>query len=157
MPPKRMTGRAAIEEAVRREAGVVAATEDEEVAAGAPLTSADEARAAAARLLELDALVKPLTREIDALVPLLRAFMVDTRTALLLSELGTVALQTREVARVDQSLIPPAILAAARVTTTQHCLIRKPDLVGIRQGVGRAMVAVGPPAPRGSSTRQQRM
>jgi hypothetical protein len=147
MPPKRKAGRALVEATVRQEAGA-GADADEEEAAGAPLGSVEEAKAAAARLLELDALVKPLARESAALTVSLRDYMVGAGAALLLTAGGSVELRTMTVARVDQALIPPAVLAAARVEKTQHSLIRKPDLAGIRQGVLRGMGAAGPPPKR---------
>lgn len=125
---------------------------EEEELAGAPLASAADARAAASRLLELDAIIKPLSREVDLLVPSLRNYMLDTGSPILLTELGSVELRSTEAARLDQALIPPDILARARVVKTQHSLFRKPDLVGIRQGVLRGMVAVGPSSKRARAT-----
>lgn len=140
--PKQRRGRAVIEEAVRQEVGECAADEPAE------LGSAEEALAAAQRLLELDALVKPLMREIDALVPSLRDYMLGAGESVLLTDIGSVELRTATVARVDYALIPPAILAAARVPKTQHSLFRKPNVGGIRQGVLRGMHATGARAKR---------
>lgn len=147
--PKRKQGRAAVEAAVRQEAGAGAGGGEEEGAlAGAPLQCAADATAAAARVLVLDALIKPLERELAELLPPLRAYMLQEGCGVLLTGGGSVALRTSQVARLDQALIPPAILAAARVPATQHALVRSPDLAAIRQGVLGALGAAGPPPKR---------
>jgi len=144
--PKRKQGRAAVEAAVRQEAG--AGAEEEGALAGAPLQCAADATAAAARVLVLDALIKPLARELAELLPPLRAYMLQEGCGVLLTGGGSVALRTSQVARLDQALIPPEILAAARVPATQHALVRSPDLAAIRQGVLGALGAAGPPPKR---------
>ena len=67
---------------------------------------------------------------------------------LLLAGRGSVELRTTQVARLNQALLPPDVLAAARVTATQHSLVRKPDLAGVAQGVLGAAGAAGPPPKR---------
>ena len=148
--PKRKQGRAAVEAAVRQEAGGggAGAGGAEEALAGAPLQGVADATAAAARVLVLDALIKPLERELAELLPPLRAYMLQEGCGVLLTGGGSVALRTSQVARLDQALIPPDILAAARVPTTQHALVRSPDLAAIRQGVLGALGAAGPPPKR---------
>ena len=148
MPPKRKQGRAALEAAVLKQAGLGVGAEEEELS-GAVLETEAEARAAAARVLELDALVKPLERELKELLPSLREYMVrEGCGALLLPGGGGVELRTTQVARLNQALLPPAILAAARVSTTLHTLVRKPDLASVAQGVLGAAGAAGPPPKR---------
>ena len=148
--PKRKQGRAAVEAAVRQEAGGggAGAGGAEEALASAPLQGVADATAAAARVLVLDALIKPLERELKELLPPLRAYMLQEGCGVLLTGGGSVALRTSQVSRLDQSLIPPDILAAARVPTTQHALVRSPDLAAIRQGVLGALGTAGPPPKR---------